>query len=161
VPSAPPPVTRRTATGAVTVGLLAVAGCDLDDLDPRSDPSSPGTPTASAPADADSVLVAGVVDDLGVMLGEVTGAAQPDRRTFRHLARLHRRHLVLLDASTEVAAAGGAVLSAVTLTRHEERLQRRLATASVAAGSGELARVLASMSAAVAQQLALLPAAAP
>lgn len=158
MPSAPPPVTRRTATGALAVGMLAVAGCDLDDLDPRSDPGPAAAPSASAPPeDADATLVDGVLADLATMLGEVSGAARDDRRSFRGLARLHRRHLALLGAGTE-PSPGAAVLTSVTLTRHEERLQRRLATAAVAAGSGELARVLAAMSAAVGQQLALLAA---
>lgn len=157
MPSALLPVTRRTATGAVAVGLLAVAGCDLGDLDPRSAPEPAGDTPSAPPVDADTTLVAGVVTDLAVMLGETTGAAGGVRRRFRRLARLHQQHLEELEPGT-TATPGDGPLSATTLLRHEERLQRRLATAAVAAESGELARILASMSAAVAQQLALLAA---
>ncbi|WP_244932322.1 hypothetical protein [Nocardioides sp. W7] len=156
-----PPVTRRTTVGATLLGLAAVAGCDLEDLDPRSDPTSPGDPVASAlPEDADTTLVSGVVGDLTALLASIRAVPRGERASFRPLARLHRQHLAELDAPEETAGTSTpapAPVAAVELIREEERLQGRLTTAAVAAQSGELARLLGSMSAAVAQQLAVLP----
>ncbi len=157
MPPRPTPVARRTTLGAALVGLVAVGGCDLEDLDPRSEPA-PVTPTTSAPPeDADVDLVEAVVTDLSAALGAASALRGADRATGRAFTRLHRRHLTELDAADEVITAGGPDRLAAVL-RTERRLQRRLAEAAVAAESGELAAVLASMSAAVAQLLATAPA---
>jgi hypothetical protein len=157
VPPDLPSLTRRTALGAALVGLVTISGCDLDDLDPRSDPASPDAPAASAPpVDADTTLVAGVVGALSETLAAATAVRRRDRAAFRPLAQLHRRHLRELDGEPS-AAVGGRVAPAA-LVGQEQQLQQSLAAAALAAESGELARVLASMSAAVAQQLAVLPA---
>ncbi|SDC62559.1 hypothetical protein [Nocardioides lianchengensis] len=164
MPRRPPSVTRRTTVGATLVGLAGLgvlSGCDLDDLDPRSDPADPDGPAVSAPPeDADTVLVASVVVDLTATLAAVRALPATDRAGFRPLVRLHRRHLAELDAPAEEPATPSdspttAPVAAAEVVRQEQRLQRRLVTAAVAAESGELARVLGSMSAAVAQQLAV------
>ncbi|HTW13531.1 MAG TPA: hypothetical protein VMF51_00310 [Nocardioides sp.] len=163
MPRRQPSVTRRTTVGVALLGLAAVAGCDLDDLDPRSDPTSPTDPDSSAPPeDADTTLVAGVVVDLTGLLATVRAVPRPERAAFRPLARLHRQHLLALGADEAVTAASPSVpasepVAAAEAVRQERRLQGRLATAAVAAQSGELARLLAAMSAAVAQHLAALP----
>lgn len=150
------PVARRTALGATLVGLVTVGGCDLDDLDPRTEPD-PAAPTTSAPPeDADADLVEAVVTDLSVALGAASALRGADRATGRAFARLHRRHLTELDADDAATSTGGPDRLAAVL-RTERRLQRRLTEAAVAAESGELAAVLASMSAAVAQLLATTP----
>ncbi len=83
------------------------------------------------------------------------------RRPLGGLARVHDAHLEVLGSSERsgrraprTSNAGEAL---AVLRSRELRLQRSLADRSVAAQSGRLARLLASMSAAVAQQLAVLP----
>lgn len=157
MPPHPPSTRRRTTLGVALLGLVAVAGCDLDDLDPRSEPAPSVDPTPSAPAqDADAALVDGVVAELSAALAAAAAVGRPDRADFRPLVRLHRRHLAELEADGAEPAAGPRGSASEVLQR-EQQLQQRLVEAAVAAGSGELARVLASMSAAVAQQLAVLP----
>jgi hypothetical protein len=143
-------------------GLAALTGCDLDDLDPRGsdDPTPAGA--SGAPVDADQQLVDEVSAEL-IRLGAVIGAAQrrfPKLRTRTAPFRtLHAAHLDALGSGaapppvTGVLTTAGAALQ--DIRTQESRLQRRLADWSVAAESGALARLLASMSAAVAQQLAV------
>ena len=84
----------------------------------------------------------------------------------RALGELHAAHLAALAGRP---AAGGSPVPAFdgpdeALGRvrvREQQAQRRLAAWSVAAESGALARLLASMSAGVAQHLAQLPAVLP
>lgn len=156
-----PPLTRRTALGATLVGLVAAAGCDLDDLDPRSEPAPPDEAAPSTPPEADALLAESVVVDLLALQVAIGQVRAGQRARFRPLARLHRRHLAELDGpavgeGAPTSAAPTSVVSAASIIRSEQRLQRRLATAAIEAESGELAVVLASMSAAVAQQLAVL-----
>ncbi|WP_193605515.1 hypothetical protein [Nocardioides dongkuii] len=154
MPARPPAATRRTAVGAALLGLVAVGGCDLDDLDPRSDPAPGSGEPSEPPADADADLVETVVTALSTALAATSAVPPRDRAALRPLARLHRRHLAELGAD-EPVEGGVASMTAAQVRSREERLQRRLADWAVQAESGELARVLASMSAAVAQQLAL------
>lgn len=155
MPARPVITTRRTALVA-TVGLagLAVGGCTSDSPDDPTD----GQGTSTAPVDADQALVDDVVDRLSTALSTVVMAGDGSRPLARELAGFKRLHTAHLDAlggdsrwfAYEATAPGrGEVLAA------EARLQRFLATAAVRAESGALARLLASMSAAVAQQLAV------
>lgn len=161
--------TRRTALG-VALGALAagMAACDVADLDPRSDPSPDGSPT-EPPADGDAVLVEQVVADLVVMLGApaVATRAQDVRHATVSFRELHLAHAEALESpQTEaptqpgprIVSRGEALRS---LRRRERAHQRRLEEACLAATSGALARLFASMSAAVAQRLAVLPAERP
>jgi hypothetical protein len=149
--------------GGAALGLVALGGCDLGDLDPRQDDSSPGPGEEQAgDVDADQ----GVVDDVVAELGRVAATLAATRVRFPRLrARiaslraLHVAHLEALDATAEgidagPVRAGSASAALVEIRVLESRLQRRLADWSVAARSGALARLLASMSAAVAQELA-------
>jgi hypothetical protein len=161
VPAPPPITTRRAALGGTLAGLVTLSACDLGDLDPRSDNSPTSTTTTGAPVDADQVLVDDVVTDL-VQLDSVVVAAQARfprlRSPLAPLRTLHAAHLGALDAAVPQPAATSLPATAPAalreIRRQEARLQRRLADWSVAAESGTLARLLASMSAAVAQQLA-------
>lgn len=155
MPPRPAVVARRTTLGASLAGLVVLGGCDLDDLDPRSDPDPADPVTSAPPEDADADLVASVVTDLTAALAAAL-AVRPARAAGRPFARLHRRHLAELD-ETEPASTGSPEMSAAALLGQERRLQRRLAEAAVAAESGELAATLGSMSAAVAQLLATRP----
>ncbi|MFA6575835.1 MAG: hypothetical protein WCS84_10480 [Nocardioides sp.] len=153
--------TRRTALGVVLGGLVGVSACDAVDLDPRSEPAASGSPT-EPPADADTVLVEQVVADLVAMLAPAaTSRARDVRRVEASFFALHVAHLGALDAPEPEGPAPQATLSRAdglrSLRRRERQHQRRLEDACLAATSGALARLFASMSAAVAQRLAVLP----
>ena len=153
--------TRRTAVGAALAGLAAVSGCDAGRHD------TAGSPGVSATADPDAALVDDVVGDLTDLAALVATVAaayprlEPVLKPFREL---HAAHLEVLggDAPTPGAGSspGGLPAPARALQEvrlREQRSQRRLVDASVAARSGDLARVLACMSAGAAQRLALMP----
>ncbi len=151
--------TRRTALGGALVGLATVAGCD--------DGPSPGeltTGATTAPAKAaDTDLVDEVTSQIlaarGVLL-EVRSDSPKLRQTLRPLERLHGAHLRALDAGDGRVDTNSSAASAPGITRvraAEGRLERQLTDAAVAAESGALAGLLASMAAAIAQHLAVLP----
>lgn len=171
--------TRRTALGgalaAVGVGVGALAGCDLDpDSSGPERAAQPTTePSAYPDADPDSGLVDTVLAEIRDLTGLVSsvGAAHPGLRGamtgLRDLHLAHREALAdeLGDEQTDEPAGGGQLdprtgpKEALALVRgRERRTQSRLADWSVAAESGALARLLACMSAGVAQQLVVLPA---
>lgn len=166
MPAPPPAATRRTALGGTLAALVALSGCDLDDLDPRDDDPTAAA-TTGTPVDADQTLVEEVISELARMMS-VLAAAQARfprlRPMTRQLRSLHAVHLDALAGDVAEPVLTGAPTTPAAAHRdirvQEARLQRRLADWSVAAESGALARLLASMSAAVAQQLAA-PAASP
>lgn len=151
--------TRRTAVGAALAGLAAVSGCDAGRHD------TGGTPGVSASADPDAALVDDVVGELTDLAGLVASVASAYPRlapVLKPFRELHAAHLEVLggDAPAASADAGslpGAARALEEVRLREQRSQRRLVDASVAARSGDLARVLACMSAGAAQRLALMP----
>lgn len=158
--------TRRTALGGAVatlgVGVGALTGCDID-----PDSSEP-EPDREPDADPDSGLVDTVLAELRDLAELVSGVgtAHPSlRRTMAGLRDLHLAHREALgDEPGDAPAAGGQLdprtgpAEALALVRsRERRAQGRLADWSVAAQSGALARLLACMSAGVAQRLAVLP----
>jgi hypothetical protein len=165
VPDRATATTRRTALGVALGTLVAATACDLDDLDPRSEPATPAGSPTEPPADADAELVEQVVADLVVMLGApaVATRAMDVRRATTAFTELHLAHAEALespqaDAPTHPAPRIVSRAEALrTLRRRERAHQRRLEEACLAATSGSLARLFASMSAAVAQRLAVLP----
>ena len=133
-----PRLPRRSAIALAAAGLVAVAGCD-----DGSTPAPPATPAA----DPDVALVDRVLRRL--VAAERVAAAAGETG----LVALHRAHIEALDGtpptgSTARKSAPGAVRA------EEQRLQQHLESAALAAESGALARLLASMSAAVSQRLA-------
>jgi hypothetical protein len=166
-PGRGPIATRRTALAGTLGGALALAGCDAQD--PSSEPSATSTPSAGQaartaterPEDPDAALVDEVVAELDELIAFTAaasrrpGAGRRPARAFERLHRLHREALTDGDAEPpegRFAFQGRDVVQLVT--RRETAAQRQLATWAVAAESGPLARLLASMSAAIAQQLA-------
>lgn len=153
-PPAALPATRRTAIAGAA--LLGLSGC-------RWGPADSASPSEPEP-DADAALItraAGAIADVRRLVDltrtghlGLSGALVP-------LLTLHDSHLALLGADT--AAAGHPTVpgrSAAALARvraRERQLQEQLAALALEAVSGTFARALASMSAAVAQQLAVLP----
>lgn len=157
---------RREVLGGA-LGLLVVTACDVDDLRPPEDEAAP-TPTPSsgpsstsgaAEPDADTRLAEDAAYEIAVALALVDSV----RRSFprlrvqvQPLARMHRTHLTVLEPPAErsIPAPAAAATRAEALQRvrtAEEALQRTLTAAAVAAQSGALARLLASVSASVAQ----------
>lgn len=143
--------------GGTTLAATAT-GCGTVEGDPgRSAGPDPVDPTAPA-VDADSDLVdtvAGrVADTLSLTLA--TAKTFPALRPLaRRLSDLHRAHLAELGRADDVPAGrvtGAAETARARLLRSERKLQERLVAAALAAESGALAQVLASMAAAIAQQ---------
>ena len=155
--------TRRTAITGAVGGALVLAACDAGD--PGATPSPTPFPstaaTSAAPDDPDQALVDQVVAELDELIA-FTAAAAARRRTgpwpaaFETLHRAHRDVLTddALDEATPPEIRGSAKEVAQQVGRRERRAQQQLAEWALAAQSGPLARLLASMSAALAQQLA-------
>ena len=151
---------RTTRRGAVA-GLLAGIGATGCDADARREGSPARAPTSEQPAaDPDSALVDAVVAEVAEVAGVVAGAARARRALSDELAtwrRLHLAHLAALEAEADerpTRVRGSAAELRSLVRRREAALQRWLADGAVAARSGPLASLLATMSAAVAQQLA-------
>lgn len=146
--------------------MAALAACDVDDLRPPEVGGSPA-PTAGATTapDADTVLV----ESLVAMVVGAQETVRLARRRFtslrpalKPLVLMHRRHLdVLLQTEQQVRSSVRVPRSAADALREvrtaERDLQNELADGAVQSHSGALARLLASMSASVAQHLAELP----
>ncbi len=168
----PPLLSRRrlTSAGSAAAVLLA-AGCTEPD---REEP----TELPARPADPDEGLVAdALAAERGLVASlEATGRRHPGLRDLlREPLRIHRAHVRLLarasDGSRGPSASGqGAAprvptrrvparveAAVVALTRAEGRLRDRHVETALRADSGVLARLLAGMAAAAAQQEVLVP----
>jgi hypothetical protein len=130
-------------------------------------------PTSGAPSapsqDADLALL----DDARTALSETLDLVRATRRRHRPLrgelgplAQAHRRHLEVLAGAGRESSAGPsfppvvpprATAALAAVAQQERRLQVRLVRSAGEAGSGELARLLASISASCAQHVAAFP----
>lgn len=140
-----PRLARRTTLAlpvGVAAGLVTVAGCDDGSRSPGD-----AAPTSAPEPDPDVALVDGVLEELDQALRLASAAGAVD------LVALHRAHIEALEGTPPVPGPRRRVDAAAVRGR-ERRLQAHLAEAAVAAASGALAGLLASMSAAVAQRLA-------
>lgn len=161
---------RRGLLGGA-LGVLALAACDVDDLRPPEDEPTPSAGAApsdgqSAATDPDTALVDRVATDIAGAAVTVEAARLLPRlrKVLGPLERTHLAHLAAIDADHEGSAPQRPASYAVALEGvrvSEQTLQTSLAAAAVAAKSGALARLLASMSASVAQHVAVLPASEP
>ena len=157
------PLTRRTTVGAALVSPLALAACDID---PPARDGGSSAPTPPPPEDSE--LVAAVVAAL-VRARSVVEAATlsvPDLTPLLEpVATAHAAHLEVLEGAVadadvptppppRIPADRAGALTAVR--RSEQRLLREVRRGCVAAASGDLARVLASMAASTAQHGAAL-----
>lgn len=152
-----PAATRRTAIGGALAGAVALTGCDVDR--PAGGPAPTRAPTEDA--DPDTTLVDTVVAELDELVELVTRVAAqrpllaPALATFAHLHRAHRAVLPDREADVTTPRVTGSVEQvAGRLRQRELQAQRRLADWALAAESGALARLLASMSAGIAAHLA-------
>jgi hypothetical protein len=132
--------------------VVPLTGCDLL---PRSTPAAPPPPTA------DEVLADGVAAALRA--ARDVAAAAPHGQP---VVAVHDAHLAALGAAVASSAAPSPTAPAPAATpapsqdlrSTELALQKTLTEAAARAEDGELARLLASMAASVAQQLAVMPA---
>lgn len=157
MPLSPPAPSRRSlirASGGALVLLTPLAGCGTT---PRPDV------TGSTDPGGDETVLEAARTEVATALAAVGATRRRHRRLREPLAgleRTHREHLAVLDPQAEAAAGPLPQVPAtvedalLALRRDEERLQRRLLTWAVAVDSGPLARLLASCSAGIAQQVA-------
>ena len=150
--------TRRSTVAAVP--FVALAGCRWGPEDERS-------PEVEQAQDADAGLVRTAAEAITRVSLDVTSAAEDHiglASALAPLSAIHLAHLQLLDVTVEVTSIdtgepdqpnGPSALAAIRLD--EARLQTQLADLASTAVSGTLARALASMSASIAQHLAVLP----
>ena len=187
MPQPPPVTSRRTAVVTTWAGLagltgltgLAAAGCTGDSGGPSGDdtpisPTDPGTTagTAAPPSgggtDPDLAALQEARTVVGTRLDLVRRTSGRHRRlaaTLAPLVGVHRAHDRLLAGATSrprpprtpVPVPGERGRALELLHAQEATLQRRLAELAQDASSGAVARLLASMAAAVAQQAAVLP----
>lgn len=157
------PLSRRTTLGSALAAPLVLTACDIDPP-ARGSRSSSATP----PPPEDSELVAGVVAAL-VRAQTVLDAAATSAPTLAaRLAPLraaHAEHLDVLAGAVPEAElpTGGpasvppqAARALAVVRRSEQRLLREVREGCLAAASGDLARVLASVAASTAQHGAAL-----
>ena len=148
MPAPSRPVTRRTALALSAAGLAGLAACGVER-------GSGLKPSAQVAADPDAALVDEAIAQISATAAVV---AQEPR-----LSALHAAHLAALEADPATAPTDAPTSVPATpaqVRRAERALRAFLVEASVQAESGTLARLFASMSAAVAQQLAVLARAA-
>jgi hypothetical protein len=158
-----PPLSRRTALGSALAAPVVLAACDIDP--PARDADGDG-PAQQPPEDSE--LVASVLSELvraGDVLDAAAAAVPALAARLAPVTEAHAEHRDLLAAAvpdadlptsapTTVPAQAPAALRVVG--RSERRLLRALREGCLAASSGDLARVLASMAASTSQHAAAL-----
>jgi hypothetical protein len=146
---------RRTALTLALSAPLALAACDLDppSAAPSQSPTTPPLPDTEVVASARKAIL------LTVALLEVVSVQHRSLRArIRPLLDLHAAHLEVLDDGSEdqspepALPADTPAMARTQVSGAESNLAVTLADASRQAASGDLARALASMSAAVAQR---------
>lgn len=155
--SSPPISTsRRTAIALALSAPLALAACELDP--PSAVPTE--TPTAAPLPDADVVASARTAILLVVASIEAAGARHPRLAAgLDPWLSLHAAHLAVLDDGSEASEVEGEIPASRPgaardrIVALEGSLAGTLADAARQAASGDLARALASMSAAVIQRV--------
>lgn len=159
-------LSRRTAIATAAAVPAGLAACDID---PPAD-RGPGRDEAPTPHQ-DAALVASLVTAIAEAEAVVTaaGEAAPALRTsLAGLASAHAAHRELLAAADPDAAVvdrpavtvpSGRAAALAAVRRAERRLRGDLDRGCLQASSGDLARVLAVITASVAQHAAALDAA--
>lgn len=165
---------RRAVLGGLTAAaLVAAGGCSSGSPRPAAHESAPSDGTTTTPREVspDVALAITAVGRIGAV-ADLLHRTVARHRSLRHrlsgLAALHAAHLRLLQDAVPQDRRGGArgatgghahvphrehaALEAVLGAEHA--LRPRLDGLAVQAQSGEFARLLAAMSAAVGQQLA-------
>ena len=151
----PPRASRRTALGAlVLLPLMTACSGRVDDAvdrlrAPETTPPAPPNPDAAAVA-----AVARAIEDVRAAISPYAGS-QP---VVADLVALHEAHLRALAATPSPGTAAPLDKDQVPgqVRARETALARRITTRAVAAHDPELARLLASMAAAIGQRTAEL-----
>lgn len=175
-------VPRRLVLGGLLIGGAGLAaGCsaevpdvDLSRLDPRSDPPTPTTTAelrapAATDADADLLTLEAAYAEVLATAALLDSVAQRHQRlatTLQPLIRVHQAHADALAGAapqdptptTPTSRSPRQISRALALVRStEETTQSRLSGWALDARSGTFARLLASMSVAIAQHSSTLP----
>lgn len=157
------PLSRRTTLGSALAAPLVLAACDIDPP-AREGGSSPAAP----PPPADSELVATVVTALvraRAVLEAATVAVPSLAARLEPVGSAHAEHLEVLAGAVPTAdrptpapvSVPPRILPALAAVRRsEQRLVREVREGCLAAASGDLARVLASVAASTSQHSAAL-----
>lgn len=157
------PLSRRTAVGSALAAPFALAACDIDP--PRRESASA---SATPPPPEDSELVAAAVAALvraQAVLASATAAVPSLGARLAPVSAAHAEHLDVLagalpDAdlpTAEPPSVPARILPALrAVRRSEQRLLRDVREGCLAAASGDLARVLASVAASTSQHSAAL-----
>ncbi|MEO5664850.1 MAG: hypothetical protein ABIR39_16395 [Nocardioides sp.] len=151
----PVPTSRRTAIALALSAPLALSACEFDP--PSAVPTEAPTTEPLPDADVAGVARAQIVQMVATI--EATIEAHPRlRRELTPWLDLHDAHLTVLDVGDDQTATAaippptGAAARQIVLGA-EGALASRLADTARQAASGDLARALASMSAAVTQRV--------
>lgn len=151
-------LTRRTAVLALPVATSALlAGCRWGPDDAGNRVASGTTPP---PRDADEALVERAVraiDEASAVVAAAVAARPPLRGQLAGFSTLHEAHLRHLGAEPTATESDARARQLSGVLRIERNLQDTLVELAASAGSGQLARSLASMAAGVAQHLAVAP----
>jgi hypothetical protein len=157
------PLSRRTTLGSALAAPLVLAACDIDPP-VRDTGSSPAAP----PPPEDSALVAGVVASLAraqSVLEGATAAVPSLGPRLGAVAAAHAAHLEVLAGAVpeadrptpDAATVAPRILPALAAVRRSgPRLLGEVRAGCLAAASGDLARVLASIAASTSQHSAAL-----
>jgi hypothetical protein len=163
VPS-PPRTNRRTALASLLGLTVALTACDLDP------PRDSASPSSAAPDPEDTLLVAGMVESLTAaseLVRAVVAATPALGEPLLPLAQAHDEHRAVLQAAlpertdadiAQPPAPTGRRAGLRSVRRSERLLLHSTREAALAARSGDLARVLASVAASTTQFLAVLDA---
>lgn len=153
------PVSRRTTFAAAPLVVLAACRWGPEE----DEPAAPQETAAPSIPDEDQVHSAWTEIASVQSFAQNVAAAHPGlSQPLAELVDMHANHLDLLalDGSTAPEGDSAPQRSATALRsvrRRERALQDSLTDLAGSVSSGELARTLASMAAAVAQQVHLLP----
>lgn len=162
MPHPPPTTSRRAALAAVLAAPLGLAACELEPPASNDTDSEAGNEAEAPqrPPDAEVVAMARKAILLRVATIERAVSAHPRLSAeFDPWLQLHAAHLAVLNDDSEDYDVDGALpAQKLTVVRagllsDEGALAGTLADTARQAASGDLARALASMSAAVTQRL--------
>jgi hypothetical protein len=144
----------------MAVLVSACSGAEVRDrVDSATDRLEAPHSTPPAPPNPDQPLVDGAVSAIAGLLDALEPVRTQDP-AIPGLITLHRAHLARLGRARRPAAAvaldaGGAALM-TQVASHENALAVTLAKGAASAQDGDLARLLAAMSAAVSQRVAVM-----
>jgi hypothetical protein len=151
--------------GTALAAPLVLAACDIDPPD-RGPASSGASPTPEPPEDAELVatVVASLVRARSVLEAATLSVPSLGRR-LEPVGAAHAAHLEVLvgavpdseESTAPPPTVAPQIVRALTVVRRsEQRLLREVRETCLAAASGDLARVLASIAASTAQHTAAL-----